>query len=99
MRARFYAALLSALAWLRACSDPRPDRSQDHRDYREHQDGANAHGQQPATNVLQAEWAALQALVREIHRSEEQHQTAERNIWAAQQRAAKCLNRITAIGA
>jgi hypothetical protein len=49
--------------------------------------------------MLRAEWAALQTLVREIHRSEEEHQRAERDLGAAQLRTAKGLNWITAIGA
>jgi hypothetical protein len=56
-------------------------------------------GQQPAADVLRPEWAALQAAIREIHRSEEEHQANERNIWATQLRTAKGLNWITAIGA
>jgi hypothetical protein len=49
--------------------------------------------------MLRAEWAALQTLIREIHRSEEKHQAAERNILAAQLSTAKGLNWITVIGA
>jgi len=49
--------------------------------------------------MLSAEWAAIQATIREIHSSEKQHQAAERNIWAAQLRAARGLNRVTGIGA
>lgn len=45
------------------------------------------------------EWAAFQALVREIQRSEEDQQAAERELGAAQLRTAKSLNWITAVGA
>jgi hypothetical protein len=48
---------------------------------------------------LRAESAAFQALIREIHHSEEQHQRAEHDLGAAQLSTAKSLNRITAIGA
>jgi hypothetical protein len=49
--------------------------------------------------MLRAEWVALQTLIREIHRSEEQHQRAERDLGAAQLRTAKGLNWVTAVGA
>jgi len=55
--------------------------------------------QQPANGILEDESAAFQALVREIHRSEEEHQATERSIWADQLRTASRLNWISAIGA
>ena len=45
------------------------------------------------------EWAAFQTLIREIHRSEEDQQAAERELGAAQLKSAKGLNRITAVAA
>lgn len=45
------------------------------------------------------EWAAFQSLIREIHRSEEEQQAAERELGAAQLKTARGLNRITALAA
>src|SRR6266581_1147111 len=77
----------------------RPDNSQEHRRDRQHEEGAAESGEQPASDMLRAEWAAFQALIREIHRSEEEHQAAERELGNAQLRTAKGLNWVTAIGA
>lgn len=49
--------------------------------------------------MLLAEWATFEALIKAIHRSEEQHQAAERELGTAQLRTAKGLNRVTALGA
>jgi hypothetical protein len=71
-------------------------------DYRRDRLEANAPsdpGQQPANGMPEAESAAFQTLVREIHRSEEEHQATERDIWADQLRTANRLNWISAIGA
>jgi hypothetical protein len=99
MRSRVRAAFLAAVAWLREASNKRPDNPQCHRDGSNNKEASADHSKQPATGMLHAEWAALQALIREIHRSEEQHQRAERELGAAQLRTAKGLNRITVIGA
>lgn len=45
------------------------------------------------------ETAAVQALIREIHRSEQDQHAAERELGAAQLKTARSLNRITAVGA
>ena len=57
------------------------------------------HSQQPSNETPRTEWELFQALIREIHRSEEHHRAAERKFGAAQLRTAKGLNRITAVGA
>jgi hypothetical protein len=43
--------------------------------------------------------APLQTIIQQIHETQKQHQTAERNVWGAQLRTARRLNWITAIGA
>jgi hypothetical protein len=61
---------------------------------RDHQE-ANAtptYSQQPENDKLRPEWVEFHAFIREIHRSEEDHQAAQRKLGAAQLR-------ITAIGA
>ena len=57
------------------------------------------HSQQPSNETPRTEWELFQALIREIHRSEEDHRAAERKFGAAQLRTAKGLTRITAVGA
>src|SRR5262245_23117549 len=97
MDSRFRATFLAALAWFR--SKKRPDYSKNDWESGKHKENSTRHGQQPADDMLHAEWMTLQALIREIHRSEEQHQHAERDLGTVQLRTAKGLNRITAIGA
>jgi hypothetical protein len=72
---------------------------QDHRRDRQEANATPEHSQQPANDKLEPEWAGFEALIREIHRSEEDHQAAQRKLGAAQLRIAKGLNRISAIGA
>jgi hypothetical protein len=76
-----------------------PHRAQDQRRDRQEADAAARQGQQPASEMPPTEWAAFQALIQEIHRSEKDQQAAERELGAAQLRTAKSLNRITAVGA
>lgn len=76
----------------------RPNSSQDDRRDAEKRTAPSDHGQQPENNMLYPEWAAFQALIREIHESEKRHQKAERDLGAAQHRTAKGLNWITIIG-
>ena len=95
MRLNLRLAFLAATAWLR----PRPNRTQDHRRDRLEANAPPDPGQQPANGMPEAESAAFQTLVREIHRSEEEHQATERSIWADQLRTASRLNWISAIGA
>src|ERR1700722_16939390 len=77
----------------------RPDFPKVHGDGSKTPEGATPHGQQPEQDVLQAEWAAFQTLIGEIHKSDKEHHTAEQNLGAAQHRTAKGLNWITGIGA
>src|SRR5262249_50924988 len=93
MRLNLRLAFLAATAWLR----PRPNRTQDYR--RNRLEAPLDPRRQPANGNLEEESAAFQALVREIHRSEEEHQANERSIWADQLRTASHLNWISAIGA
>jgi hypothetical protein len=72
---------------------------EDHRRDRPEGNATPQHSQQSANDQLRAEWAEFQALIREIHRGEEDHQAAQRELGAAQLRIAKGLNRISAIGA
>jgi hypothetical protein len=99
MRLRLRAAILAAIAYLRPASNKRPEEPQDIGQASDPEDNPADNGQQPATDVLRTELAAFQTLIREIHRSEKQHQAAEHNIWDAQLRTAKRLNEITIIGA
>ena len=86
-------------AVLLALSNKRPDSSEDDRQRRQNTDATSNYGKQPISDMLRAEWATFQSSIREIHRSEERHQAAERDAWARQIRAAHGLNWITAIGA
>ena len=95
MRLNLKLAFLAATTWLR----PRPNRTQDYRRDRLEANAPPNPGEQPANGMQEAESATFQALVREIHRSEEEHQAIERSIWADQLRTASRLNWITAIGA
>src|SRR5215469_10165522 len=95
MRLNLKVAFLAATAWLR----PRPNKTQDYRRDRLEANSPPDPGQQPANGMLEAETVAFQALVREIHRSEEEHQATERSIWTDQLRTASRLNWISAIGA
>jgi hypothetical protein len=95
MRLGLRAAFLAATSW----RYPKPHRAQDQRRDRQEVDAAARHDQQPASEMPLTEAAAFQALIREIHRSEEDHQATEREFAAAQLRNAKSLNRITAVGA
>jgi hypothetical protein len=95
MRLNLRIAFLAATARLR----PRPNKTQDYRHDRVEANAPPDPGQQPANGILEGEPVAFQALVREIHRSEEEHQATERNIWADQLRTANRLNWISAIGA
>src|SRR5215472_5543960 len=95
MRLNLRLAFLAATAWLR----PRPNKMQDYRRDRLDSNAPPDSGQQPANGILEDETVAFQALVREIHRSEEEHQATERSIWADQLRTASRLNWISAIGA
>jgi len=99
MRRRFRAAYLAAVAWLRKCSNKGPNDPKQQRPDRENKDASSNHGTEPTPDMLRAEWAVIQAALGEIYKSEEEHQAAERDIWAAQLRTSHCLNRITAIGA
>jgi hypothetical protein len=72
---------------------------QDHRRDRQEANAPPNHSQQPSNETPRTEWELFQALIREIHRSEEDHRAAERKFGAAQLRTAKGLNRITAVGA
>jgi hypothetical protein len=91
LRAAFLAAMFRRY--------PKPQEAQDQRGDREEEDAAARLGQQPASDMPLTEWAAFQTLIREIHRSEEDHQAEEREFGAAQLRTAKSLNRITVVGA
>jgi hypothetical protein len=71
---------------------------QDHRHDRQEANAPQNHSQHPANDKLRDEAAGFQAVIREIL-SEEDHQTAQRKLGAAQLRISKGLNRITAIGA
>lgn len=71
---------------------------QDHQDDRQEANASPEHSPHPANDKLRGEGAGLQAVIGEIL-SEEDHQTAQRKLGAAQLRIAKGLNRITAIGA
>ena len=95
MRLNLRIAFLAATARLR----PRPNGTQDYRRDRLEANAPPDPGQQPANGIREDESAAFQALVREIHRSEEEHQVTERSIWADQLRTASRLNWISAIGA
>src|SRR5271156_3282281 len=99
MRWRVKSALLAVNTWIRTISNKIPSHPEDHRNSPQEEKTTAYHGQEPAADMLRAEWAAFQTLIREIHRSEEEHQASERNIWAAQLRTAKSLNWVTAIGA
>jgi hypothetical protein len=72
---------------------------QDHRRDRQEANAPPNHSQQPSNDTPRNEWEPFQALIREIHRSEEDHRAAERKLGAAQLKTAKGLNRMTAIGA
>ncbi len=72
---------------------------QDHRRDRQEANAPPDHSQQTSNDTPRTEWELFQALIREIHRSEEDHRAAERTFGAAQLRTAKGLNRITAVGA
>jgi len=78
---------------------PKSQRGQDQQPDRREVDASSGQGELPAGEMPLNEWAAFQALIREIRRSEEDQQAAERELGAAQLRTAKALNRITAIGA
>jgi hypothetical protein len=91
LRAAFLAAMFRRY--------PKPHGPQDQRRDHEEGDAAARHGQQPASEMPLTEWAALQTLIQEIHRSEDDQQAAEREFAAAQLRTAKSLNRITAVAA
>src|SRR5262245_5997313 len=95
MRLNLRLAFLAATARLL----PRPDKMQDYRRDRLEANAPPDPGQQLANGMPEAESAAFQALVREIHRTEEEHQATERSIWADQLRTASRLNWISAIGA
>src|SRR5213595_691588 len=99
MISAFQAAFRAAMAWLRSHSNKAPKEAENEGQGGDSKEATPQHGQQPTTDVSRTEWTAIQAAIREIHASEEQHQAAERNIWAAQIRAANRLNWITAIGA
>jgi hypothetical protein len=99
MRLKFKAAFLATFAHLRQRSRQQPAPTQDHWSHYEHPNVADEDRQQPAADALPTEWAAFQSFIGEIHRSEEEHQATERNIWATQLRTANRLNWITAIGA
>jgi hypothetical protein len=99
MRWNIRSAILGATTWLRAQLNHRPDNPENKGNGGQHKETAANYSQYPTSDMLRTEWAALQTLIREIHRSEEQHQRAEHDLGAAQLRTAKGLNRITAIGA
>ena len=94
MRLGLRAAFLAAMSW----RFPKSQRAQDQRRDQD-VDAVARHGEQPADDMPMNEWAALQTLIREIHRSEEDQRAAERKLGAAQLNSAKALNRITALGA
>jgi hypothetical protein len=71
---------------------------QDRRHDRQKASPTPKHDQQPANEKPRGEWAGFQAVVGEIL-SEEDHQSAQRKLGAAQLRIARGLNRISAIGA
>ena len=85
---------LAAAAWLQGQT-----KMQDHRRDRQEANAPPNHSQQPSNETPRTEWELFQALIREIHRSEEDHRAAERKFGAAQLRTAKGLTRITAVGA
>ena len=71
---------------------------QDHRHDRQEANAIPKYSQHPVNDKLRDESAGFQAVIGEIL-SEEDHQTAQRKLGAAQLRIAKGLNRISAIGA
>jgi hypothetical protein len=77
----------------------RPNSPQDDRYHGQNEKDAARNGEQPASDMLHTEWAAFQALIREIHRSEEEHKATEHDLGVAQLRTAKGLNRITIVRA
>jgi hypothetical protein len=95
MRFNLRVAFLAATAGLR----PKPNKTQDYRRDRLEANPPPDPRQQPVNGLPEAESAALHALIREIHRSEEEHQATERDIWVDQLRTANRLNWISAIGA
>src|SRR5215472_9323844 len=86
-------AILAAMSGLY----PKPYRPHDQPRDRQEIGAAASPDQQSASDIPPAEWAALQTLIREIHRNEQDQQAAERELAAAQLRTAKSLNRITAV--
>jgi hypothetical protein len=91
-------ALLAASAWLRASSIKGPNQHENSgRDSQQKNSGANR-GHEPTAN-MRTEWATFRTLIREIQRTEENYQRAERDFEAAQLKTAKGLNRITIIAA
>jgi hypothetical protein len=99
MRWNIRTAILGAIAWFRARLNHWPNSPENKGNDGQPKETAADYSQYPTSNMLRAEWAALQTLIQEIHRSEEQHQHAERDLGAAQLRTAKGLNWVTAIGA
>ena len=95
MRLNRIAAFFAANAWLH----PTPSKMPDDRRDRQQAVTPPEPGEQSRDAELRPEWAEFHALIREIHRSEEDYQAAQREYSAAQLRIAKGLNRITAIGA
>jgi hypothetical protein len=102
VKAGLGAALLAFAAGFLAggvrISNERPHDSQEDGNPGETSESTGSDGHQQKTDVLYAEWAAFQSLIGEIHKSEKEHQAAERNLGAAQNRTAKSLNWITGIG-
>jgi hypothetical protein len=100
MRSGLRSAILGAIARLRRYPhQERPNLTESERDRREHKDNTANHRETPTADMLRAEWTALQTLIREIHRSEEQHQATQRDLGVAQLRTAQGLNWVTGIGA
>jgi hypothetical protein len=100
MQSGLRSAILGVIVRLRrGHHQERPHGAESEGDHRKHKDDTANHREAPTADMLRAEWATFQTLIREIHRSEEQHQRAERDLGAAQLRAAKGLNWVTAIGA
>jgi hypothetical protein len=89
--------VISAL--LLALSNKRPNTSNNEGHAGKDEATSADHRQEPTTEMLHAEWAALRGTIREIHESEKRHQKAERDLGAAQLRTAQGLNRVTFAGA
>src|ERR1700722_6062486 len=91
--------LEAARLWLRNRLKHYPHQRENKGQHGEYEETPANDRSDPPTDMSQPEWMAIQAAIREIHTTEKHHQATERRIWAAQIRASRCLNWITAIGA